>query len=150
MMLKNMSCYAVVLLPLLSACQAIQSPQAAANTEAELKKMQQQSQSVAPLQVPAAVQDDLLTPLPPQVPQSMLQPRFNVSALNVEMAEFFASLVLESDYSVMVHPQVTGQLSLQLKQVTLPEVMQVIQQMYGYDIRLTGNVYQVFPAGFLP
>ena len=83
----------------------------------------------------------------PPLRADLLQPRFNVSALNVELSEFFASLVLDSDYSVMVHPSVQGQISLQLKQVTLPEVLQVIQQMYGFDVRLTGHVYQIYPAG---
>ena len=125
-------------LPLLSACQSLQDPQAARNTQAELEKMQQATPVQQPLQVPAAVHDDLLSPLPPQR-TDLLLPRFNVSALNVELSEFFASLVLDSDYSVMVHPSVQGQISLQLKQVTLPEVLQVIQQMYGFDVRLTGN-----------
>jgi MSHA biogenesis protein MshL len=83
----------------------------------------------------------------PPLRADLLQPRFNVSALNVELSEFFASLVLDSEYSVMVHPSVQGQISLQLKQVTLPEVLQVIQQMYGFEVRQTGNVYQIYPAG---
>lgn len=146
MMLKKSPLFIAMLLPLLSACQAMQEPKAARNTQAELEKMQQAAPAPQPLQVPAAVQDDLLSPLPP--PQAdVLQPRFNVSALNVELSEFFASLVLDSDYSVMVHPSVQGQISLQLKQVTLPQVLQVLQQMYGFDVRLTGNVYQIYPAG---
>jgi len=146
MMLKKSLLLMTMSLPLLSACQALQEPQAARNTQAELEKMQQTAAAPQPLQVPAAVQDDLLSPLPPLRPD-LLQPRFNVSALNVELSEFFASLVLDSDFSVMVHPAVQGQISLQLKQVTLPEVLQVIQQMYGFDVRLTGNVYQIYPAG---
>lgn len=146
MMLKKSFLMMTMALPLLSACQALQEPQAARNTQAELEKMQQAAPAQQPLQVPSAVHDDLLSPLPPQR-ADLLQPRFNVSALNVELSEFFASLVLDSDYSVMVHPSVQGQISLQLKQVTLPEVLQVIQEMYGFDVRLTGNVYQIYPAG---
>lgn len=146
MMLKKSLLLMTMSLPLLSACQALQEPQAARNTQAELEKMQQTAPVQQPLQVPAAVQDDLLSPMPP-LRADLLQPRFNVSALNVELSEFFASLVLDSDYSVMVHPSVQGQISLQLKQVTLPEVLQVIQQMYGFEVRQTGNVYQIYPAG---
>lgn len=146
MMLKKSPLFLAMLLPVLSACQSLQEPQAARNTQAELEKMQQVAPAATPLQVPAAVSNDLLSPLP--APSTdLLQPRFNVSALNVELSEFFASLVLDSEYSVMVHPSVQGQISLQLKQVTLPEVLQVIQQMYGFDVRLTGNVYQIYPAG---
>jgi len=146
MMLKKSLLLMTMSLPLLSACQALHEPQAARNTQAELEKMQQAAPVQQPLQIPAAVNDDLLSPMPP-LRADLLLPRFNVSALNVELSEFFASLVLDSDYSVMVHPSVQGQISLQLKQVTLPEVLQVIQQMYGFDVRLTGNVYQIYPAG---
>jgi MSHA biogenesis protein MshL len=146
MMLKKSPLFIAMMLPLLSACQALQEPQAASNTQAELEKMQQVARAPKPLQVPAAVNDDLLSPLPPLRADLQL-PRFNVSALNVELSEFFSSLVLDSTYSVMVHPSVQGQISLQLKQVTLPEVLNVIQQMYGFDVRLTGNVYQIYPAG---
>ncbi len=146
MMLKKSPLFIAMMLPLLGACQVLQSPKAASNTQAELEKMQQVAAAPKPLAVPAAVTDDLLSPMPPLQAELQL-PRFNVSALNVELAEFFASLVLDSQYSVMVHPSVQGQISLQLKQVTLPQVLQVIQQMYGFDVRLTGNVYQIYPAG---
>ena len=62
-------------------------------------------------------------------------------------AEFFASLVSDSDFSIVVHPDVRGTVSLQLKQVTLPEVMAVVQQIYGFDVRQQGLIYQVYPAG---
>ncbi|HCU65697.1 MAG TPA: pilus (MSHA type) biogenesis protein MshL [Rheinheimera sp.] len=132
----------------LSACQSIEAPKAASNTSAELGKLQQQQAApkAVPLQVPAAVTDDLLTPMAPPT-ANLLLPRINVSALNVAMPDFFASLVADTEQSIVVHPDVQGQISLQLKQVTLPEVMQVVQQMYGFDIRQQGNVWQVYPAG---
>lgn len=133
-------------LVLLSACQSFESPKAASNTSAELAK-QQQPVAKAPLQVPAAVTDDLMTPMTPAFGVNAMLPRVNVSALNVELADFFASLVADSEQSIVVHPAVQGQISLQLKQVTVPEVMQVVQQMYGFDIRQNGNVWQVYPAG---
>jgi len=133
-------------LVLLSACQSFESPKAASNTSAELAK-QQQPVAKAPLQVPAAVTDDLMSPMTPAISANAMLPRVNVSALNVELADFFASLVADSDQSIVVHPAVQGQISLQLKQVTVPEVMQVVQQMYGFDIRQNGNVWQVYPAG---
>ncbi|MBU2180154.1 MAG: pilus (MSHA type) biogenesis protein MshL, partial [Gammaproteobacteria bacterium] len=89
MMLKKSPLFIAMMLPLLSACQALQEPQAASNTQAELEKMQQVARAPKPLQVPAAVNDDLLSPLPPLRADLQL-PRFNVSALNVELSEFFS------------------------------------------------------------
>jgi MSHA biogenesis protein MshL len=132
-------------LPWLSGCQNLQPSVAASNTAAELARQQQPTQPTA-IQVPAAVSADLL-----EQPQSLLAqpptlPRFNVSAVNVELTEFFASLVADSQASVVVHPAISGQISLQLKQVTLPEVLAVVQQIYGFDIRQQGTIYQVLPA----
>jgi len=132
-----------LLLPWLSGCQNLQPSMAAEKTAAELSKQQQQPVS---LQVPAAVSADLLAMSRPLAPAAPLLPRFNVSAVNVELNEFFASLVADSQASVVVHPDISGQISLQLKQVTLPEVMEVVQQLYGFDIRRQGSIYQVLPA----
>ena len=138
--------YIALVVPMLSACSTTNTLSPAEKAAADLKANQV---SASPMQVPAAVSADLFTPqtmpIRPQTQPS--SPRFNVSALNVPMADFLASLVVDSAYSVMVHPDVSGQISLQLKQVTVAEVMQQLQQMYGFDIRLQGNIYSVYPAG---
>ena len=54
-------------------------------------------------------------------------PRFNVAAANVDVSDFFTSLVADTDYSVALHPAVTGQITLDLKQVTLPEAFAVVE-----------------------
>lgn len=99
-----------------------------------------------PVQVPDAVMAELMTPALP-LPVVPNLPRFNVAASAVPAADFFASLVADSNDSIVVHPDVVGSITLQLKQVTLPEVLQVVKSMYGFDIRQQGPIYQVFPAG---
>lgn len=143
MMRKPFPLMLSLLLPWLSGCQNLQPSMAAEKTAAELSKQQQLPVS---LQVPAAVSADLLANSRPLAPAAPLLPRFNVSAVNVELNEFFASLVADSQASVVVHPDISGQISLQLKQVTLPEVLEVVQQLYGFDIRRQGSIYQVLPA----
>jgi MSHA biogenesis protein MshL len=144
-MQKKFPWYAALIVPMLSACSSTPSP--AEKAAADLKANQVESSQLPP--VPAAVAADLFTPqaMPMREQQIQSSPRFNVSALNVPMTDFLASLVADSAYSVMVHPSVSGQISLQLKQVTVAEVMQQLQQMYGFDIRLQGNIYSVYPAG---
>lgn len=143
MMRKSFPLLLSMLLPWLSGCQNLQPSMAAEKTAAELSKQQQVPMS---LQVPAAVSADLLADSKPLLAAAPLLPRFNVSAVNVELNEFFASLVADSQASVVVHPDISGQISLQLKQVTLPEVLEVVQQLYGFDIRRQGSIYQVLPA----
>ncbi|WP_133405660.1 pilus (MSHA type) biogenesis protein MshL [Parashewanella tropica] len=73
--------------------------------------------------------------------------RFDVNASDVDAKLFFASLVQNTPLSVVVHPQVTGKISLSLKAVTLSEVLQVVQDIYGYEISREGRILRVYPAG---
>jgi len=73
--------------------------------------------------------------------------RFNISARAVNAPLFFSSLINDSAYSVAIHPNVAGQITLSLKQVTLSEALIVIEDMYGYEIKLKGRVYHIYPAG---
>lgn len=128
---------------LLTACQALE-PNAGATAA---KKALQPAEPTArpPLSVPAAVTQDLLTRPPATITSS--EPRFNVAATDVALADFFHSIVHDTPYSLVVHPSINGTISLQLKQVTLAETLAIVQSLYGFDIRRQGMVYQVYPAG---
>lgn len=73
--------------------------------------------------------------------------RFDISAKSVNASVFFSSLINDSAYSVAIHPNVAGQITLSLKQVTLSEALNVIEDMYGYEIKQKGRVYHIYPAG---
>ena len=132
---------------LLQGCSLTSGSDVLARSQAELNKNQQNPAKPKPLQVPAAVSADVLSASAMPMQNTPLLPRFNLAASGVSAPEFFASLVSDSDFSIVVHPDVRGTVSLQLKQVTLPEVMAVVQQIYGFDIRQQGLIYQVYPAG---
>jgi MSHA biogenesis protein MshL len=128
---------------MLTACQALEPKASAA---AAKKALQPAGQPAAPvLTVPAAVTQDLLTRTPAVVASP--EPRFNVAATDVALADFFHSIVHDTPYSLVVHPSINGTISLQLKQVTLAETLAIVQSLYGFDIRRQGMVYQVYPAG---
>lgn len=73
--------------------------------------------------------------------------RFRIQAQAVNAKVFFASLVQGTDYSVIVHPDVAGQVTLNLSDVTLDEALDSVSDIYGYDILKTGKVIQVYPSG---
>ncbi|CAM5220678.1 pilus (MSHA type) biogenesis protein MshL [Alishewanella longhuensis] len=102
-----------------------------------------ESAALTPTAVPLAVQQELLAEsLRPLAPTA---PRFNVNAQAVPLADFLRSLVADTPYSLVVHPAIEGSVSLQLKQVTLPETLALIQQMFAVDVRRNGTIYQVLP-----
>ncbi|MGI2170283.1 pilus (MSHA type) biogenesis protein MshL [Shewanella sp. MF05960] len=73
--------------------------------------------------------------------------RFDVSANNVDARVFFPSLVKDTPLSVAVHPDVQGTISLSLKAVTLSEALQVVEDIYGYEVSRQGRILRVFPSG---
>jgi MSHA biogenesis protein MshL len=77
----------------------------------------------------------------------LAEKRLEIAASGVAAQQFLAAIVDESPYSIAVHPDVSGTITLNLKNVTLDETLDVIESLYGYDIRREGRVIQVYPAG---
>jgi MSHA biogenesis protein MshL len=70
----------------------------------------------------------------------------NISVQDVAARDFFMGLVVDSNENMMVHPEVTGTISLELKNVTIPQVMDAVQKIYGYDYKKSEMGYIVYPA----
>lgn len=108
-----------------------------------------ESNSRALDELPASVQEDLM----PELGNDGLDnsdktlKRFRIQANQVEARAFFASLVKGTEFSVAVHPHVAGRITLNVSDVTLDDILSVVQDMYGYDVVKTGKVIQVYPAG---
>ncbi|MDE2304559.1 MAG: pilus (MSHA type) biogenesis protein MshL [Gammaproteobacteria bacterium] len=78
--------------------------------------------------------------VPPQ------EPRIDVSVVNAPAKAFFMGLVKNTAYNIVVHPDVAGTITLDLKQVTVPQVLQIAREVYGYDYRRIPTGYLVLPA----
>ncbi|EMQ2876000.1 pilus (MSHA type) biogenesis protein MshL [Vibrio navarrensis] len=100
-------------------------------------------------ELPASVQDDLMPELGNDGfdNSDKTLKRFRIQANQVEARAFFASLVKGTEFSVAVHPNVAGRITLNVSDVTLDDILSVVQDMYGYDVVKTGKVIQVYPAG---
>ena len=98
--------------------------------------------------MPSAVQNEIMQHSMQQAKQSLLaEKRLQIAANEVDAKSFFAAIVDESAYSVAMHPDVSGNITLNLKDVTLDEVITVVEDLYGYEIQRKGKIIQVYPAG---
>ncbi|HDZ8980593.1 pilus (MSHA type) biogenesis protein MshL [Aeromonas veronii] len=129
-------------------CTTYQHPEPTQAKDALKQAMNEQQKQAAPLTaLPKSVQSELLQLNRPQMPVGMPEKRLRIAAHDVEAVEFFGSLFKGSRYSVAVHPGVAGLVSVELKDVTLPEVLAVVGDMYGFDVQRKGNVFHIYPAG---
>ena len=129
-------------------CTTYQHPEPTQAKDALKQAMNEQQKQAAPLtDLPKSVQSELLQLNRPQMPVGMPEKRLRIAAHDVEAVEFFGSLFKGSRYSVAVHPGVAGLVSVELKDVTLPEVLAVVGDMYGFDVQRKGNVFHIYPAG---
>ncbi|MFC4931306.1 pilus (MSHA type) biogenesis protein MshL [Massilia sp. GCM10023247] len=74
-----------------------------------------------------------------------LEERFNVSFNNVPAQQFFRSIVAGTRYNMLVHPEVAGNISANLKDVTLPETLEAVREMYGYEYKIDGTRITIRP-----
>ncbi|MDN4501931.1 pilus (MSHA type) biogenesis protein MshL [Alteromonadaceae bacterium BrNp21-10] len=121
-----------------------------------VQKSLQQAIDEQPAKAPTAqalqsVPDNVANALTAEIPDNSKslygEPRYDVNAINVAAQPFFSGLVKGTPYSVAIHPQVQGSVSLELKQVTLTELFTIVSDIYGYDIQKSGSVYRIYPAG---
>ncbi|MEC4725440.1 pilus (MSHA type) biogenesis protein MshL [Shewanella sp. D64] len=136
---------------LLMACQSTDR-QAPVESMSVLNESIQNDKNITPpppAMMPESVQNELaLQSLQSEFSTTIrAERRFDVSANNVEASVFFPSLVQGTPLSVVVHPNVTGTISLSLKEVTLSEVLQVIEDIYGYEVSQENRILRIFPAG---
>jgi MSHA biogenesis protein MshL len=108
------------------------------------------SQPAAAPAVDDAVANALLPPpaaLASQLPKARpaLEERFNVAFNNVPAQQFFRSIVAGTRYNMLVHPDVSGSISANLKDVTLLETLEAVKEMYGYDYKVDGTRITIRP-----
>ncbi|TPH17806.1 pilus (MSHA type) biogenesis protein MshL [Litorilituus lipolyticus] len=99
-------------------------------------------------QVPNSVQQEVMQQSMSKAKQGLLsEKRLQVAATAVEAKDFFNAIVEGSAYSIAIHPDVSGQISLNLTDVTLSETLNVIEEIYGYEIHQSNNIIKVYPSG---
>ncbi|WP_240612794.1 pilus (MSHA type) biogenesis protein MshL [Alteromonas flava] len=133
--------------------------QSAPPSHVETSLQQQLEQQVANERLAETERRKQLNTLPPAVSAALQtvpgqeqsglfsSEKYDINAQGVEAAAFFSGLVTDTPFSVAIHPEVSGSISLNLKQVSLEQVFDLVGELYGFDINRQGSIYRVRPAG---
>lgn len=94
-----------------------------------------------------AINEALLPPLQIEAPRSTrtVEPRFDLSVNNAPAGQVFMALVSGTRYSMLLPPDLAGNVTVNLKDVTVRESLETMRDLYGYDFRVQGTRITIIP-----
>lgn len=95
------------------------------------------------------IQSALLPPLPTTAPSGaigMVEPRFDFRVREAPAREVFQALAAGSRYNWVIHQDVTGNITVDLRGVTVEDALRAIRDGYGYEFSIDANRVTVLPA----
>jgi MSHA biogenesis protein MshL len=101
---------------------------------------------VAPLS--KEVSDELFEPLRIEPPKSLAkraEPRFDLVVNKAPATQVLMGIVSGSPYSIALSPDLKGDISINLRDVTLFEALNALRDLYGYEYKMTGKQIFVEP-----
>jgi MSHA biogenesis protein MshL len=137
-MKKSNALFALVIALMLAACSTSQTKPGTVfdSITGELK---QASAARSGTGRPDAVDKALLPPLQAELPKAAAaEPRFDLVVNNAPANQVFMAVVSGTRYSMLVHPEVSGTVTVNLKDVTVREALDTIRELYGYEYKLQG------------
>ncbi len=133
---------------LLGGCAAPAERETAADREIRDTLDQARESSTRPDSPPAIISDALIPQAGSVVADAAppVEQRFDLNVDEQPARAFFMGLARGTPYNMVVHPEVDGAVSLSLKNVTIPEVMEITRDVYGYEFQATRSGFMVLPA----
>jgi MSHA biogenesis protein MshL len=119
------------------------APQSRGNNATSQRINDELKQAAQPpkLEQPDAVKDALLPPLKIEIPKASgktLEPRFDLVVSNAPAAQVFMGIVSGTRYSMLMSPDLSGTISVNLKDVTVFEALDAIRENNGYEYKVDG------------
>ena len=111
------------------------------------EELTQAAQSSKP-EAPEAVKNALLPPLKIEMPKAssqVLEPRFDLVVNNAPAAQVFMGIVSGTRYSMLMSPDLSGNISVNLKDVTVLEALESIREINGYEYKVDGTRIYIQP-----
>ena len=96
------------------------------------------------------VYDALLPPMPAtavSADAASAEAKFDLSVSDTPAKQVFMAIVSGTRYSMLLHPDVNGSISLNLKDVTVFDALEAIREMYGYEYKIDGARIYIQPLG---
>lgn len=130
------------------ACQTHKTPNTLeASLDSAIADYQRETPSAELLTLPKEVTQALLPETEGENHPLFGENKYDINAQQVDALSFFSGIVQDTPFSVAIHPDVSGVISLNLKQVDLNQVFELVGELYGYDIQRKHNIYRIYPAG---
>ncbi|MFA7293137.1 MAG: secretin N-terminal domain-containing protein, partial [Rhodocyclaceae bacterium] len=133
---------------LLAGCNSISSIKPGAVRDSIDAEMQRATENRSRETAPDAVSRALVPPLTGQIDApagKISESRFDLSVSNAPASQVFMAIVSGTRFSMLVSPEVTGSISVNLKDVTVMEALDTIRELYGYEYRVQGTRIFVQP-----
>jgi len=71
--------------------------------------------------------------------------RFDIAVEDTDLSLFLRGLVIDTPYNIVVHPDVKTKVSLELKQVTVIEVLKVVRDLFQLHLVVNGSFVKIMP-----
>jgi MSHA biogenesis protein MshL len=139
---SGLSVGALLVASLLAGCAAdrpLRTPDVSDTVRAELAMPAVKPSAV----VPTKVSDALAEPAPKAMP-APAEPKLDLLVNDAQAREVFLAIVADTRYSMLMHPDVSGKLSVTLRGVTVTEALEAIRDVYGYDFKIEGRRIVVY------
>lgn len=97
---------------------------------------------------PDSVKNALLPPLKIEMPKAsgkVLEPRFDLVVHGAPAAQVFMGIVSGTRYSMLIPPDLSGTISVNLKDVTVFEALEAIREINGYEFKVEGTRIYIQP-----
>ncbi|KTD53642.1 type II protein secretion LspD [Legionella santicrucis] len=71
--------------------------------------------------------------------------RFDIAVKDVPAQAFYMGLVADTSTNMVVSPEIKGNITLSLKRVTIEQVLQALEDAYGYSFNAIPGGYEILP-----
>lgn len=132
---------AAALAVLFAGCASTSTPPPTAVLDAIQREMTLATQPKAPA-ASVALDNALLPPLVLDVVKPA-EARFDITVQNAPVSQVYNAIVVGTPFSMLVPPELSGTVTLNLKHVTVRDVLDALRDLYGYEYKVVGD--RIYP-----